>query len=168
MFVLSSQMWYNIYRSHAGANHYEVTIMPKTMTLKEAQAAYSLSIEASQASQGPIFVEYEGRPVAVIVSIQDYRQRFSTDHDTWRQEQLQRLEPNRTAFQRLLPELLKTHRNRFVAFYQGRLVDADPDRVALVQRTRTQGYRPVYIQKVTPEPRVVELPSPEEVGRVSL
>jgi hypothetical protein len=70
-------MWYNIYRSRAGASHYEVTIMPKTMTLKEAQAAYSLSIEASQVSQGPIFVEYEGRPVAVIMSIQDYRQRFS-------------------------------------------------------------------------------------------
>jgi len=155
---------------------YEVTMMPKTMTLKEAQAAYSLSIEVSQAcrelsrtvSKGPIFVEHEGRPVAVIVSIEDYRQRFPTDHDTWRQEQLQHLEPNRTAFQRLLPELLKTHRNQFVAIYQGRLVDADPDRVALVQRTRNQGYRPVYIQKVTTEPRIVELPSPEEVWHVSL
>ncbi len=27
--------------------------MPKTMTLKEARAAYSLAIEASQLSQGP-------------------------------------------------------------------------------------------------------------------
>jgi len=138
------------------------------MTLKEAQAAYSLSIEASQVSQGPIFVEHEGRPVAVVMSIEDYRQRFPTDHDAWRQEQLQRLEPNRAAFQRLLPELLKTHSDQFVAIYQGRLVGADPDRVALVQRIRTQGYRPVYIQKVTPEPRIVELPSPEEVWRVSL
>ncbi len=142
--------------------------MPKTMTLREAQAAYSLAIETSQVNQGPIFVEHEGRLVAVIMSIKDYRQRFPVEHDAWRQEQLQRLEPNRTAFQRLLPELLKTHENQFVAICQGRLVDADPDRVALVQRTRAQGYRPVYIQKVTQEPRIVELPSPEEVWRVSL
>ncbi|MFQ5812815.1 MAG: hypothetical protein ACE5I2_06455 [Anaerolineae bacterium] len=142
--------------------------MPKTMTLKEARAAYSLAIEASQLSQGPIFVEHKGILVAVIVSIEDYQQRFPDDYDTWRQEQLQRLEPNRTTFQQLLPELLKTHRDQFVAIYQERLVDTDPDRVALVQRTRVHGYRPVYIQRVAKEPRVVELPSPEEVRRVSL
>ena len=142
--------------------------MPKTMTLREAQTAYSLAIETSQVNQGPIFVEHEGRLVAVIMSIEDYRQRFPLEHDAWRQEQLQRLEPNRTAFQRLLPELLKTHENQFVAICQGRLVDADPDRVALVQRTRAQGYRPVTIQKVTQELRIAELPCPEEVWRVSL
>ena len=140
--------------------------MPKMMTLKEARAAYSLAIEASQLSQGPIFVEHKGKLVAVIVSIEDYQQRLPDEYDAWRQEQLQRLEPNRTAFQQLLPELLKTHENQFVAICQGRLVDADPDRVALIQRTRAQGYRPVYIQKVTKEPRVVELPSviPGNVG----
>ena len=142
--------------------------MPKTMTLKEAQAAYSLAIETSQLSQGPIFVEHQGTLVAVIMGVEDYQQRFPDDYDAWRQEQLQRLEPNRTAFQQLLPELLKTHRDQFVAIYQGRLVDADPDRIALVQRTRAQRYRPVYIQKVTKEPRIVELPSPEEVWHVSL
>jgi hypothetical protein len=140
--------------------------MPKTMTLKEARTAYSLALEASQLSQGPIFVEHRGRLVAVIMSIEDYQQRFPDEYDAWRQEKLQRLEPNRTAFQQLLPELLKTHRNQFVAIYQEGLVDADPDRIVLVQRTRAQGYRPVYIQKVTKEPRVVELPSvtPGNVG----
>jgi len=95
-------------------------------------------------------------------------QHFPTKRDAWQQEQLQRLEPSRTAFQRLLPELLESHKNQFVAIYQERLVDTDPDRATLVQRTRAQGYRPVYIQKVTQQPRVVELPSPEEVRRVSL
>jgi len=134
--------------------------MPKMITLKEARTAYSLAIEASQLSQGPIFVEHKGRLMAVIMSIEDYRQRPPDEYDAWRQEQLQRLEPNRSAFQQLLPELLKIHRNQFVAIYQGRLVDADPDRTALVRRTRAHGYRPVYIQKVTKKPRVVELPSP--------
>ena len=133
--------------------------MPKTMTLKEAQTAYSLAIETSQVSQGPIFVEHEGKPVAVIMSIEDYRRRFRTEHEAWRHKQLQRMEPNRSAFRRLLPQLLKSHNNQFVAIYQERLVDADPDRAALAQRTRARGYRPVYIQKVTQQPRVVELPS---------
>lgn len=136
------------------------------MTLEEAQAAYSLAVDASQVGRGPIFLEHEGQVVAVIISIEDYRQRFSAEYDAWRKEQLQHLEPNRTAFQRLLPELEKTHSNQFVAIYQGELIDADPDRATLVQRTCSQGYRPAYIQKVTSEPRTVELPSPEEVWRV--
>ncbi|MBM4459645.1 MAG: type II toxin-antitoxin system Phd/YefM family antitoxin [Chloroflexi bacterium] len=138
--------------------------MSTTMTLKEAQAAYALTIETSQASQGPIFVEHEGRPVAVILSVEDYEQRS----DAWQQEQLRRLEPNRSAFRRLLPELLKTHNGQFVAIYRGRLVDADPNRITLVRRTRSRGYRPVYIQKVTAEARIVEFPSLEEAWHVSL
>ncbi len=138
--------------------------MPTTMTLKEAQATYALTIETSQANEGPIFVEHEGRPVAVILSVEDYEQRS----DAWQQEQLQRLEPNRSAFRWLLPELLRTHKGQFVAIYRGRLIDADSERVALVQRTRGRGYRPVYIQKVTPEPRIIELPSLEEAWHVSL
>jgi len=62
--------------------------MPRTMTLKEAQAAYSLAIDASQVKQGPIFVEHEGRPVAVIISIEEYEQRFPAQYDAWRQERL--------------------------------------------------------------------------------
>lgn len=142
--------------------------MSKTMTLKEAQAAYSLAIDASRIKEGPIFVEHEGQPVAVIMSIEDYKQHPSGEFDSWRQEQLQRLEPNRTAFQRLLPELLKTHKTQFVAIYEEEVVDSDPDRAALVQRTRAQGYRPIYIQKVTQEPRIVEFPSPEEMWRVRI
>ena len=134
--------------------------MSKTITLEEARSAYSLAVDASEIHEGPIFVEHEGRVVAVIISADDYREHISSAFDTWRHEQLQRLEPNRTAFQRLLPELLKTHKGQFVAIYQGRLVDADPDRAALVRRTRSKGYRPVYIQKVTAEPRLIELPSP--------
>ena len=142
--------------------------MPKTITLKEARAAYSLAIEADQVNQGPIFIEHEGRPVAVVMSIEDYQRHWPADHDAWQRKQLQRLEPNRTAFEQLLPELLKTHENQFVAIYQARLVDADADRASLVQRTRAHGYRPIYIQKVTQHLRIVELPSPEEVRRVPL
>jgi hypothetical protein len=73
------------------------------------------------------------------------------------------LEDERAAFQRLLPELLATHRGQFVAIQDGSLIDADADESALACRTLAQWDRPVYIQEVRVEPRVYELPSPETV-----
>ena len=140
--------------------------MPKTITLKEARAVYALTLDASQIGQGPIFVEHEGKVVAVILSLEEYQGRFARDFDVWCQEQLQHLEPNLSAFERMLPELLKTHLRQWVAIYQERLVDTDVERAALVERIRVHGYRPVYIDQVTPEPRIVELSSPEEAWRV--
>jgi prevent-host-death family protein len=77
--------------------------MAKTVSLKEAQAKYSLSLDKMDLEQVPLILEHEGKPVAAIISIEDYRRLVAgQDDDTWRQEQLQRLEPNRTAFS-LLP-----------------------------------------------------------------
>ena len=73
--------------------------MAKTVSLKEAQATYSISVNKTDLIQGPLILEHEGEPVAAIVSIEDYRRLVAgQDDDAWRQEQLQRLEPNRTAF----------------------------------------------------------------------
>ena len=143
--------------------------MAKTVSLKEAQATYSLSLTKTDLAQGPLILEHEGEPVAAIISIGDYR-RFvaKRDYDTWRQGQLQRLEPNRTAFQRLLPELLKTHKGQFVAIHNGEMVDADTDNRELAKRIYARKLFPVYIQLVSKQPRVIELPSPEEVRRVPL
>jgi hypothetical protein len=103
------------------------------------------------------------------VKIDDYRRSVAWDeHEAWRQEQLGRLEHNRRAFQRLLPELLKTHTGQFVAIHQEKLVDADPDRAALIQRIRALGYHSVYIQRVISGPRLVELASPEEAWHVAV
>ena len=143
--------------------------MVKTVTLKEAQATYSLSLDKADLKQGPLIVEHEGQPVAAIISIEDYRRLVARqDDDAWRREQLQRLEPNRTAFRRLLPELLKTHEGQFVAIYNGEVVDADTDNHELAKRIYSRKLFPVYIQLVSERPRVIELPSPEEVQRVPL
>jgi len=134
--------------------------MAKTVSLKEAQAAYSVSLSKMDLKQVPLILERDGEPVAAIISIEDYRRLVARqDDDAWRQEQLQRLEPNRTAFQRLLPELLKTHKGQFVAIYKGEVVDADPDNRELAKRIYARKLFPVYIQLVSKRPRVIELPS---------
>jgi prevent-host-death family protein len=143
--------------------------MAKTVSLKEAQATYSLSLDKADLEQSPIILEHEGEPVAAIISIEDYRRLAAgQDDDTWRQEQLQSLQPEREAFQRLLPELLKTHKGQFVAIHKGEVVDADMDNRELAKRIYAGKLFPVYIQLVSEQPRVIELPSPEEVRRVPL
>jgi len=77
--------------------------------------------------------------------------------------ELDYLEPERAAFQRLLPGLLTTHAGQFVALCDGRLVDADVDENVLAQRIAAQGFDRIYIQEVRTEPRIYGLPSPEIV-----
>ncbi|MFB0535734.1 MAG: hypothetical protein ACETWR_12225 [Anaerolineae bacterium] len=143
--------------------------MAKTISLKESQATYSLSVDKADLEQGPLILEHEGEPVAAIISIEDYRRLVAgQDDDTWRQEHLQRLQPEREAFQRLLPELLKTHKGQFVAIHKGEMVDADTDNRELAKRIYASKLFPVYVQLVSEQPRMIELPSPEEVRRVPL
>lgn len=121
---------------------------------REARAAYSLPFDERQLADRPLILERQGQPVAVVISPEEYRAyREWRDGNAWRQQELRRLEPERKAFQRLLPELLKTHRGQFVAIYEGQVIDADPDNLVLAQRVHALGYHPVYIQKVSPEPR---------------
>jgi len=41
--------------------------MAKTVSLKEAQATYSLSLDKTDLAQGPLILEHEGEPVAAVV-----------------------------------------------------------------------------------------------------
>jgi Family of unknown function (DUF5678) len=57
------------------------------------------------------------------------------------------------AFVRLLPELLKTHRGRYVAVRDGQVVDVGDDRVAVVLRVWERfGYGPIHVGLVTEQP----------------
>jgi hypothetical protein len=69
------------------------------------------------------------------------------------------------AFQRLLPELLKTHRGEFAAVHNGEVVGFGQDRVSLATDLyRRHGYRRTYIELVTDEPQpVARLPFFREI-----
>jgi len=63
------------------------------------------------------------------------------------------------AFLRLLPELLPTYRDRYVAVHNGQVVDADTDDIALVRRVHGKiGYVPIHVGLVTDRSPVVRIP----------
>ena len=75
--------------------------------------------------------------------------------DKWRQEQ--------EAFRRLFPELLKTHRNQYVAVQAGHVVESGPDKLAVAERAYAKfGYVPIYVSLVTDQPSLpCRIPSPK-------
>ncbi len=59
------------------------------------------------------------------------------------------------AFIRLLPELLRTHRGRYVAVHDQRVIDSDDDPIALIKRVHARhGYVPIHVELVTDTPPV--------------
>jgi hypothetical protein len=80
------------------------------------------------------------------------------DDDKWRREQ--------RAFRRLLPELLATHRGRFVAIHEGRVVESGDDKIDVARRAYARfGYVPIFVSLVAEPPAVpVRVPSPRLGG----
>ncbi len=63
------------------------------------------------------------------------------------------------AFLRLLPELLPTHRGKYVAVHEEQVIDSDADEVGLILRVQAQvGYVPIHVGLVTDQPLVVRIP----------
>jgi hypothetical protein len=67
--------------------------MPRTVVLKEAQAPYTLSLEADTLGQETVILEREGRPVAAVVPFAEYeafaawRQRQEAEDKFWREQE---------------------------------------------------------------------------------
>jgi hypothetical protein len=70
------------------------------------------------------------------------------------------------AFDRLLPELLKTHAGQYVAVYQGRVIAAGPDQLEVVKRSHAKfGRVPILVRLVTDQPPpLIRVPSFREVS----
>jgi hypothetical protein len=74
--------------------------------------------------------------------------------DKWRREQ--------RAFRHLLPELLKTQRDQYVAVHDGQVVESGSDKLEVAGRAYARcGYVPIYVSLVTDQPLpVVRMSSP--------
>ena len=60
------------------------------------------------------------------------------------------------AFRHLLPQLLATHRGRYVAVHDGQVIDADADEMALILRVLgRRGNVDVHVGLVTDRPEPV-------------
>ena len=145
--------------------------MTKRLTLRERYPPYTLSIEEEDISgQELIILERDGQPVAAIVSLAEYEAfrawQETQDQERRRQADMEALEREREAYERLEPELLPLYKGQYVAIREGQVIDSDPDEMALVQRVYEKlGYGPMYVRKVGAPLPVRRIGSPRIVRR---
>ncbi len=147
----------------------------KGVTLKEAGATYALTIDEVQLRQAPFTIERDGKAVAAVVPVDEYREFMAwreqtahavspTERATSRHDALSALQKERAAFLRLKDQLLRTHPGQFVAILNGEIIDSDKDDRALTRRVYAEhGYVPIYIDKAVKEPPVRRILSPKRV-----
>jgi antitoxin (DNA-binding transcriptional repressor) of toxin-antitoxin stability system len=134
----------------------------KKMTLREAQAPYTLTIDEKTLHE-PVVLERDGRPVAALVPIAEYDAfrawQQTQERHRRRQAQMEAFERERAAFERIKPELLCTHRGQVVAIYQGQVVRVGTDVGETLDAVYDQfGYVPCYVQRVEETPRIYKFP----------
>ncbi|CAN5760696.1 hypothetical protein BH23PLA1_BH23PLA1_34360 [soil metagenome] len=80
------------------------------------------------------------------------------DDDKWRREQ--------RAFHRLQPDLLRTHRHRFVAIHEGQVVESGEEKLEVARRAYERfGSVPIFVSRVVEAPGApVRIPSPRQFG----
>ena len=128
--------------------------MTKRLILRERCPPYTLSIEEEDIlDQESIIVEWDGQPVAVIVSLAEYEAfrawQETQDRERRWQADMGAFEREREAYERLEPELLSLYKGQYVAIREGQVIDSDPDEMALVRRVYEKfGYGPMYVRKV--------------------
>jgi len=132
----------------------------KTLTLKEAQALYNV-LDESQVTESAL-VDHDDRPVRIMVPADEYaaflawrkaeqeRQQQSTQDQAFRREA--------EAFERMKPELLKTHLGKAVAVYHGEIVAVGETKAKVYEQVTAQfGEAPIYIQVVEEHPRIYRM-----------
>ena len=134
----------------------------KKIVLREAQAPYTLTVD-EKALLEPVILERGGQPVAVLVPIAEYEAfrtwRESRGHHHRPRAQMDAFEQERAAFERMKPELLRTHRDKVVAIYQGEVVQVGTDVAETLDAVYAQfGYVPCYVQRVKEPPRIYKFP----------
>ena len=135
--------------------------MAREIELKEFHETYSAEIDPAQIARDPIILRRNGEPVGAVISIEEYqsylawKKQVAIEDDfppEWFEE--------KAAFQRMLPELLKTHNGKWVAIYHSEVVDSDDKEGELIWRVEQKlGEEPFFVDQVLETPRVYRIPS---------
>lgn len=134
--------------------------------IREPGSIYAALENKAILKQGPVFIEKDGRPEAVLLDIDQYRKLVRRQEFAKRtEEMLAPLQPEIEAYQQMLPELLKSHPGKWVAIHNGKALEISDDPAEMSHRLMQQGIYPLYIEKIQPEPRVFALPSIKIVSR---
>ncbi|MEK7278221.1 MAG: DUF5678 domain-containing protein [Chloroflexota bacterium] len=135
-----------------------------TIAIHESKALYAALEDPEALKQGPVFLEKDGQPTAVLLSMDEYRKLTGTsEREDWAAKELAPLQPEIEAYQKMLPELLKEHRGKWVAIHHGKVVAHDPSRAEVARLVVEKRYRPVYIEKVQDAERVFDMPHLERI-----
>ena len=131
------------------------------MTLRESRSPYTLTVD-EQTLREPAVLEQNGQPVAALVPIAEYeafRAWQQTKERHHPQARADAFEQERAAFERMKPELLRTHRGQVVAVYQGQVVRVGTGVAETLDAVYDEfGYVPCYVQRVEETARVYRLP----------
>ena len=142
--------------------------MAKRRKLRESGAKYatqrgtiSVEFDPAQLAREGVVLKRNGKPIAVAISLEEHR-----EYNAWKKQRKPAADfppawhAEKAAFQKLLPELLKTYREKWVAIYQGKVVDSDEKEGELMYRVALKyGDAPVYIDEVLGKPRVYRVTS---------
>jgi PHD/YefM family antitoxin component YafN of YafNO toxin-antitoxin module len=158
--------------------------MKELKAIKEIAAQYDAHPQVHQ----PIVIDREGDTVSVAMKEADFRaleewlarQPLRDDEhvadaearlaEGYERGQRTMLAPEIEAYKKMLPELLKTHKGKWVAIHQGRLVSAADDRVALLKHVRrAYPHQATYCVLVEERhPPIFDMDTPEEESDVAL
>ncbi|MBO3832897.1 MAG: hypothetical protein FGF51_05865 [Candidatus Brockarchaeota archaeon] len=107
----------------------------------------------------------ERRKNDVIVELlKDYVEQRGLLVDEQQLEWIIRVEEEREAFLKIRDKLMRDpfYNGKYVAIFRGTVVGCDEERARLVETVyKKHGYVPIYVDKVAPGERHVEIPSPE-------
>jgi hypothetical protein len=136
-----------------------------TQPLKEVSTPYTVNAEDEAIGRDTIVIRRNNQPIAVVLPYAEYEELLlrpavgsAGDNPTFERE--------RAAFQRLLPELLRTHRGEWVAIVDGQPVQFGSDFSSVIVPVRQRfGQRPIYVHEISEEPRLYTISSPRVIRR---
>ena len=100
----------------------------------------------------------------IVEVLRNYVEQRGLSVDPQQLEYILRIEEEREAFLKIRDKLIRDplYNGKYVAIFQGAVVGCDEEKERLAEAVYEKyGYVPIYIDKVAPSERHVEIPSPE-------
>lgn len=100
----------------------------------------------------------------ILEVLRDYVERRGLSVGPQQLEYILRIEEEREAFLKIRDKLIRDplYTGKYIAVFQGAVVGCDEEKERLAETVYGKyGYVPIYIDKVAPSERRVEIPSPE-------
>ena len=126
---------------------------------REVNVPYTVNPNDESVGRETIVIQRDGEPIAAIVPYAEYQALLARPtHVSPSSTTDLQYHRNRTAFQRLLPELLKEHRGKWVAIVNEQVVVVGASPSAVLDEVYERlGDVPVYVQQMLEKQHVYHL-----------